>query len=180
MSGSARVLDVEALEAIKIAFVRFRMDAGKALDAIEQDLRRALDQLEDQQKYWQRMIRVCQDEVNRAKSELARRKMGYERGTGPGCTEQEEALDLARRRLQHAETKSDKSRQWNRNLPQAVLEYQGPARQLAGFLDVEVQQAIAYLEQKIRSLEAYLAMQAPAAPQLAPAPEPAQPTTATG
>lgn len=180
MSGSARVLSIEALEAIKVSFVRFRMDAGKALDAVEQDLRRILDRLEDQQKYWQRMIRTCQDEVNRAKSELARRKMGYERGTGPGCTEQEEALDLAKRRLQHAELKSDKSRQWNRSLPQAVLEYEGPARQLGGFLDVEVQQAIAYLEQKIRSLEAYLATQAPAAPQLAPAPEATPPaSTAT-
>lgn len=184
MSNAARVYSIEALEDFKVAFVKFRAAAAKALDGTEQEIRRILDVLDDRARYWQRQVRERGEEVVRAKSELTRRKWMSERGSGPGYSEQEEALELAERRLQEAEEKLEKCRRWARQLPHDILEYEGPARQLAGMLDTEVRQAIALLEGKLVALEAYLGVASPGTPsppeQPAAAEQPAAPPAEGG
>jgi hypothetical protein len=63
-------------------------------------------------------------------------------------------------------------RRWKRTLPQIVNEHELPMRRLSGFLDGDILYALGLLDNKIDSLQAYMALTAPEAP--------AAPTTSTG
>ncbi len=164
MGPSARVTSIEALREFRGSLSRFGHDAKEAVCATELEIRRIFDWLEAKLKYWQREVRIREEEVVRAKAELIQRQYGKRDGRGPGTTDQEIALEEAIRRLREAEAKVEKTRQWNNLLPRAVSEYEGPARQLMGMLDADLARGIAILDQKIDALEAYVQMAAPTAP----------------
>src|SRR4029079_12461897 len=99
MANPARVLSIDALEQLREALQRFGGAAQKALEGSHTEVRRALDGLEQRRAFWQHEIRRRQEDVTRAKSELAQRKWGAHDGSGPGATDQELALAKAQRRL---------------------------------------------------------------------------------
>src|SRR5438105_14714264 len=132
MGPSARVTSIEALSKFRGSLSRFGHDAKEAVCETELEIRRIFDWLEAQLKYWQREVRVRQEEVGRAKAELIQRQYSKRDGHGPGTTDQEIALAKAIQRLREAEAKVEKTRQWHNQLPRAVAEYEGPARQLMG------------------------------------------------
>ena len=97
-------------------------------------------------------------EVTRAKTALIQRRWGHSEGRGPGTTEQEIALRKAQQRLKEAEAKVETVRRWQLQLPQAIHEYEGPARQLGGWLEADLRTVVAILDQRIAALEAYVAL----------------------
>jgi hypothetical protein len=161
MGPSARVTSIEALREFRGSLSRFGHDAKEAVCATELEIRRVFDWLESQLKYWQKEVRDRQEEAVRAKAELIQRQYGKRDGYGAGTTDQEIALEKAIRRLQEAEGKVEKIRQWRNLLPRAVAEYEGPARQLMGMLDADLPRGIAILDQKIDALDAYMNTAAP-------------------
>ncbi len=161
MGPSARVTSIEALGEFRASLSRFGHDAKEAVCATELEIRRIFDWLEAKLKYWQKEVRDRQEEVVRAKAELIQRQYGKRDGYGAGTTDQEIALEKAGRRLQEAEGKVEKIRQWHNLLPRAVAEYEGPARQLMGMLDADLPRGIAILDQKIDALDAYMKTAAP-------------------
>ncbi len=174
MSQSARVTSINALKELKVALCGFSLRAKEALCSIELEIRRTFDWLDQQLKHWQQEVRQQQEVVVRAKGELDQRKYGC--ADGRGYTEQEVALKKALERLRHAEAKVETTRRWIHVLPRAVTEYEGPGRQLGGMLDAELRHAVAILDQKIDSLEAYVTMVPPSLPTTAAAAEPVQQT----
>jgi chromosome segregation ATPase len=164
VSESANVTSVAALQDFRAALVGFAAEARQALDATDAEIRRVQDWLEDQLKTWQATVRRCEDEVFRARTELTRRKMVRIGDRQPDCTEQEEALREAQDKLEYAEDKVKVTRRWIQQLPHAVIDYEGPARQLGGFLEAELTRACALLDYKSDVLDAYLRETAPAAP----------------
>src|SRR5438132_3613426 len=147
MGPSVRVTSLEALKEFRTSLCRFGHDAKEAVCATELEIRRILDWLEAKLKYWQKEVRIRQEEVARAKAELSQRQYGQPRGRGPGTTDQEIALERALRRLQEADAKVEKTRQWHNLLPRAISEYEGPARQLMGMLDADLVRSLAILDQ---------------------------------
>src|SRR5579862_7139919 len=103
MSDKARVTALDALTDFRTALSIFKQDAQDALGAVELEIQRAQDWLDNQRAHWRREMTACEDEVTQAKAELARRKMFYLFDQPPDCSEQEKALRLALRRLEHAE-----------------------------------------------------------------------------
>lgn len=170
MSQSARVHSLDALQALHNALVRFGPEAQEALGAAEIEIRRLSDYLHDQLKHWQRQVERRHEDLNRARADLAHAR-ALRQGERSGYVEQEIAVNKAQVRLRQAEEKVTVVRRWLVHLPQAVNEYEGPARRLAGFLDADLKQGVATLEKKIASLEAYAALQAPDAPQSPPTPQ---------
>ena len=51
-------------------------------------------------------------------------------------------------------------RRWQRELPELVKDFEGPARGLSGFLEADLRQALVVLENKIAALEAYVSISA--------------------
>jgi hypothetical protein len=156
MAEGAFVTSIEALEEFKAKLSRFGVEANNALAGLDLQIRRAFEWLEEQAKFWKAEVRRRQEEVVYAKGQLMHRRAMGTHGRGPGTTEQEIALEEAVRRLHEAEDKVHNCRRWAQELPQEVPECETPARQLAGMIEVELRKGVALLEQKLRSLEAYV------------------------
>jgi hypothetical protein len=180
MSGSAQVNSIDAIQTLREALAGFRADAAKALEAAEQDVRHFFDWLDDQQKHWKKAVRECEEHVLRAKTELVAKRYTRMDGRGEPTTEKEVALKKAQARLRYAEEKVQNCRRWANVLPRAVTEYEGPARQLAGMLDTEVRHAMALLDHKLETLDAYVHMAPPPAPSLEPAGDAAEAAPGNG
>src|SRR5262249_36296558 len=170
MRESARVESTEALEAFRDALAGFGVAAQGALGSAAAEIQRTLDWLNDQLKHWQAAVQRWQEEVGRAKGALVQRRWSHDKGQGRGATEAELALKEAQRRLGEAEAKLQAVRRWQRLLPEAVKEYEGPARQLAGMVESDLRHSLAILDGKIAALEAYTALAAPAVAPPPPAP----------
>jgi len=161
--SSARVRSIESLADLKAALCAFAAEAKEGLSSVSMELRRAENWLADQSKYWGAAVRKCEDNVFSAKQELSRRRMMRIGERSPDTSEQEEALERARQRLAYAEEKLEATRAWQRQLPQAIIDYDGPANQLLGIIDAELPKADALLAQKIAALEEYVRIAAEAA-----------------
>jgi chromosome segregation ATPase len=167
MSHAAQVSSLDALKALHAALARFGPEAQEALGAAEIEIRRVFDHLHDQLKHWQRQVEKRQEDVNRARSDLAHQRT-LRQGERTGSVEQEIALRKAQALLREAEEKVVLVRRWLLQLPQAIHEYEGPARRLAGLLDADLKGGLAILANKITTLEAYAALEMPAEPAPTP------------
>jgi len=172
MSGSAHVTSIEALGELRSALCCFGDKAADAVCAADAEVNRTVDWLGEQLAHWQHEVRRWEDEVFRARTELSRRRMLRISDRPPDCSEQEEALLHARQGLAHAEDQVERTRRWQRQWQEAVIEYQGPVGQLKGLLEGDLPRAIALLERKIETLDAYVTLTAPAAPAAAPVVQP--------
>ena len=160
MSDSAHVSSIDAVKAFREALCTFGIDAQAALCSAETEIRRVVDWLRGQLQFWQRQVRECQEEVTRAKAVLVQKRWGHDEGRGPGSTEAELALRKAQQRLKEAEAKVLTVRRWLQQLPQSLLEYEGHARQLSGWLESDLKHGLVVLDQKIDALEAYVRLTA--------------------
>jgi hypothetical protein len=157
MADSAHVTSIEALEEFRAKLCNFGVDATNALSGLAMQIRRVFEWVEDQTQFWQKELRIREEEVGRAKAQLLQRQgMGGARGEGPGYTEQKIALEEALESLHQARQKLENCRHWAVTLPREVNECEGPARQLAGMLETDLRKAVALLEQKLRTLEEYV------------------------
>ncbi len=164
MSQSARVTSFQAIQDFKAVLCGFCEETKEALGTIDMEVRRMLDWLgHDQAHYWQNQVRCLQEEVTQAKADLFRKQLTRLSGEIPDCLEEKKALRVAERRLEVAEEKVEKCRQWfGRLLPRAIDEYEGPARQLAGMVEGDPPAIVAYLDRVLTTLDAYVEVVPPA------------------
>jgi hypothetical protein len=161
MASSARVSSIQAVADFREALCAFGETGKESLGSADHAIRRAVDWLSDQTKFWQVQLRKCQEEAHRAKLELEQRKWENRDGKGRGTAEPEKNYRKAVEKVKHAEERLAACRRWVPQLQHALTEYNGPARALAGALETNLKQALALLDQKLVALEAYLALQAP-------------------
>ena len=155
MNPAAHVTSIEGMADFQAALATFTEKAKDALSSVDLELRRMVDWLADQAKQWQAEIRLAENAVFEAKAILTRKKMMKIGDRKPDTTDEEKSLRRAQAWLEHAEEKLARTRHWQRAFPDAVLDYQGPARQLQFTLEAQVPQMSAYLTQKIEALEKY-------------------------
>src|SRR5262245_14096982 len=155
MNPSANVLETTTLVEFRAGLCTFTERAKDALGILDLDIRRARDWLEEQTALWKKAVRHAEDRLLQAKNELTRRRLMRIGDRPPDCTEQEEALELAKRRLEFAQERFGNCRRWQRALPEALIDYEGPSNQLTALLEGQMPRMLAYLESKIASLEEY-------------------------
>jgi hypothetical protein len=157
MSDSAHVESLDALKEFKAALVTFGVDVMEALAAAETQIQRLLDGLEQQRKHWLAVVRQRQEELTQAKAVLAQKRWGHHNdGRGPGRTDAELAVRHAEQRLREAEAKVETVKRWLLHLPREIGEYQGPARQLGGWIDADLKVGVAVLDRRLGAIEGYL------------------------
>ena len=157
MSQSARVESTQALENLKDALARFGVAAQAALGSAATEIERTLSWLHEQGKFWRVEVDRRREAFNRAKAELTARRWSTDKGRSRGATEQELEYEKARQRLAEAEAKVEAVRRWQRLLPEAIKEYEGPSRQLSGMVESDLRHSLAILDSKIGILEEYAA-----------------------
>jgi hypothetical protein len=155
MTASAHVQSLEALRHLHGAFAELGVEGREALAAAALELQRALDGLRDQLAYWRRQVDRRQEDVNRARADLAYSRSVRDGPASSGCVEQEIALRKAQQRLREAEDKVKVVRRWLTQLPQEIDDFQGPARQVGGMLEANLRHFLAILQGKIDTLAAY-------------------------
>jgi hypothetical protein len=174
MTQAARVFSIEDLEAFHASLARFGAQGQESLASAELEIRRCLETIQDRLTFWQREIHRRQEDVNRARSELAFKRSMSE-GKRTGAVEQEIALAKAQARLREAEDKVVVCRRWITQLPQAINEYEGYARVLAGMFDGNLKQSLNLLQKKIAVLKQYAEMAPPTDAGAPTTPVPQQP-----
>jgi hypothetical protein len=172
MNAGADVGSLAVLHDWYAALAAFRTEAQGALTSLALSLQRADQWLGEQQQFWRRRIRACEDEVVQAKTELMNRQYTDFAGDTPDCTVQEENLRAARARLQFAEDRLEAVRRWMRRLPMESRDvFDGPTRQLTFFLDAELPRGLALLARQLTALERYAERSVEPAPAPPAAPE---------
>jgi hypothetical protein len=162
MNQSANVSSIDSIGRVKLALQTFEQSAGDALTAVEMQIRRAIDWLEgDQAGYWQNRIRRGQDQVSEAKLTLERCMMFADEGQRAACDVEKKDLEKAKRRLALAEEKLEAVRRWSRAIGREAAEYEAGVSALRTWLEADCPKSIASLERMIKSLDAYLGLQAP-------------------
>jgi hypothetical protein len=162
MTPGAEVNAISVLADWLAAVCIYRTEGTESLTAVAMTIKHADDWLDEKLHFWQREKREADQEVVQAAAELRNRQIADFRGRIPDCSVQEENLRVAEARLQNADDQIRTVRKWMIQLPRLVNEtYEAQARRLSRFLDTELTQAISKLDQQIRSLEAYVALQAP-------------------
>ena len=176
--------DVRSIAAVtdwRADFISYGELLAEAMAGVDLEIRRAYDWLEEQLALWKRAVRACEEDVTRAKAELAQRKFPTWDGREPDCTVQEKALRLAKARLEHAEEKVETVRRWIGRLPKLIDEmFTGPSRRLKSMLEADVPNAATELGRRVASLESYAALRpdyapAPSALPSSPSPQPPPP-----
>lgn len=161
MATPAHVTSIAALRDFKNDLLIFSEEAGEAIVGADMEIRRTFDYVQDQIKHWQREVIKREREVGEAKVALNRKKIERIFGRKPDVTEEEKAYRKARMRHEEAEQRVAKLRRWAPILQHAVTEYEGPARQLATFLEVNLEKCVAQLERGIDALEEYVRVGTP-------------------
>lgn len=161
---AAHVESIDALKAFRAALLKFAETARTALGDCDSELRRVQSWLENEQPtHWQDQVRKRTDAVERAKEAVRMKKLFKNAaGSRPSAVEEEKALALAQRRLEHAQHKLTLTRQHARKLPREIDLYRGGVGRFATDVDCDLPVAAAKLGQMIAALQAYLDLKAPA------------------
>lgn len=157
MNAGADVRALDALQDWHNHLCVFRTEAQESLSSLMLEIRRSFDWVEEQGKRWYRASREAEEEVIRAKAELAQRQTPDYSGRIPDTSVQEENLARAKAKYNFALDQIDVCRKWAIKLPRMISEeYEGPARRLGNFLEAELANAIALLNERIGLLQSYL------------------------
>ena len=162
--SSAQVHSLEKLIDFQAALAIYCQHAKEALTGIDVEIRRMQNWLEERMQFWHAEVRRLEDDVFRARQELARKQLMRVGDRPADTTEQEIALAKAKARLEHAEQKRAACRRWLRDFPDALAEYQGHAVNCQSILEADMPRMLAFLDRKMDLLEAYAQISAPDAP----------------
>jgi flagellar motility protein MotE (MotC chaperone) len=149
----AQVTSAEALEAFRAQLVVYLAQMRPALDEITNEVLRTRSWLEDdRRRYWQQEQRVRGRKLEDARQELFTASMSK---MGDTTSFQQMAVQRAQRDMRVVEEKLAVLKKWDRDLDHKTAPLVKQMEQLHGFLTVEMDRAVAYLDQAIRALEAY-------------------------
>lgn len=163
MTRSANVNSIAALERFRAALARFADESTQGLSAVDTQVRRFLEWLEhDQLKHWKHQIRVREDRVAEAKSDLHRCLAAtIDPHRTPSCYQEKKVLEQAKRSLEEADRKLAAVKRWIPIVAQAVTDYHARAECFATVLAQDVPRAKAHLDRSLAALNDYLSTAAP-------------------
>lgn len=156
MAQRARVHAIEAVSGFRPALVKFAEECRAALVSAEADAGRTVSRIRaDRYPYWKKQIRVRQDELQRAKTELIMKQAMREPDEARSSVEERKAVDRARRRVAEAEEKTKTCTRWMRLLEKEQTKFRSEISALKRVIDMEMPRAIAELDRMAVALEEY-------------------------
>jgi len=156
VSGSAKITSIDAVENFRLALLKFNDNASRALMSIDEQTKKALHWREHEAPTeWQMRIRICHEEVARARSALDTCMMKKVGDYRPSCMEEKQALKAAQNKLAHAQGMLEVIRLWTGRIRQACDDYRGGVMGLRTTLDIRVPETLAILSRTVRALDAY-------------------------
>jgi lysyl-tRNA synthetase class I len=156
MSDAAYVHSRDAIEAFRVALIKFSEACRDALDELGAEVRRVTEWIEhDRPTYWKAQIRGVERAVHDAKQALERCLIFRVADERPACQEERVALRREEERLSRARERAENARRWRGQLQSEQFEMAGRLGQVDRLIEWSVPQAIAALEQILDRLESY-------------------------
>ncbi len=169
MTNQVRVTSIDALEALRSALIIFLTKARRSLDDARDDARRTRSWIQhDQRFHWEGQVRVRQKKLDQTEQELLSAKLS---GLRDNLVFQQNAVRKAKAALVEAEEKLRVVKRWARDFDNAADPLVKRLEGLRQYLDFELPNAITYLVQAQRTLEAYTEGPAPEAAAVTPPPD---------
>ena len=166
MPQQAKVTSVEAIQAFRSQLVVYLAQMRPVLDEISSEVLRTRSWLEDdRRRYWLQEMRVKSRKLEDAKQELFTASLSK---LGEATSLQQMAVQRAQRDMRAVEEKMVVLKKWDRDLDNKSSPLVKQMEQLHGFLSVEMEKAVAYLDQAIAALDAYRSVTPTAAPASTP------------
>lgn len=155
MSESAHVTNVEALRDFKRSAERFIAEITGALSEVDSSAQRTLSWLShDQLPWWQQQVRVRQQKIAQARSDLLRKQLSSMQDD-PSCVDERRALERAKESLATAEEKVREVKKWLVHVDREYTLYRGAVSALSDVAQRDMVQACLRLVSMIRRLEEY-------------------------
>lgn len=153
MANQANITSVEALEAFRAQLVVYLAHMRPVLEEISTEVQRTRSWVEDDRhRHWLQQQRRCLRKLDDARQELFTATMSR---LGDAAGAQQLAVQRAQRELRAVEDKLAAVKKWQRELDHQSAPLVKQMEQLHGFLTVEMERAVAYLDLAIRALDAY-------------------------
>jgi chromosome segregation ATPase len=151
--AQAQITSIEAIEAFRAQLVVYLAQMGPVIEEISSEVVRARGWIQDdRRRHWQQELRVRTRRLEDARQELFTASISQ---MGDAKSFQLMAVQRAQRELHVVEEKLAILKKWDRDLENQAAPLVKQMEQLHGFLTVEMQHAVAYLDQALRALEAY-------------------------
>lgn len=156
--GGANIRSIQAIEDLRAALTRYAGDARDAMRAADMEVRRALEYLQQRQLHWERQVRQCQDELERAQAAFqACRAQVYRDANGnvyiPPCTAEQARIARAQAALQTAQNELANASAWLHRVEEAEREYRRQAQRMDAVLGNDVPRATASLGTALSHIE---------------------------
>jgi len=158
MSTAARVESIDAIKDFRVHLTKFQEMAGRALGDADSDIHRMVRWLEGEGlNFWTSTIRKRQEQLAKAE-EAFRFKRLYKDSSGstPSAVEEQKAVQMAKKRLEEAQTKLANVKRWTRQLQKEITSYRGGVAGFSNAVSAGVPQAIAHLGALLDQLDKYL------------------------
>lgn len=153
MANQAQITSVEAIEAFRAQLVVYLAQMRPVLEEITSEVQRTRSWVEDdRRRFWLQEQRRCGRKLEEARQELFTATMSR---MGDAAGAQQLAVQRAQRALRAVEEKLVAVKKWGREVDHLSAPLVKQMEQLHGFLTVEMERAVAYLDQAIRALDAY-------------------------
>jgi hypothetical protein len=153
MASQARVTSIDALGTFRSALIIFMTKARQAADNVSDQTRRMRAWLQnDQRVRWEGEIRRRQRALDQAQQELYSARLS---GLTETVTVRQAAVRKAKRAVEEAEEKLKNVKRWNQNFDGCADPLLKKLDGLREYLDHEMPDALAFLSNAQRALEAY-------------------------
>ncbi|RLT44825.1 MAG: hypothetical protein DWI57_02385 [Chloroflexi bacterium] len=155
MSPSVEVRAIDDLEELQTGLIRYGDQAQATLAAIDREMQRTLDWLEERQRHWRGEAQRWREEERRARAAYHRCLASGDDEHPPSCGREEEALSAARRRLAQAEAEERMATQARQAVQAEAAVYARDASRLRATLQSETVKAVEVLGTKVVVLRSY-------------------------
>ena len=162
-NSSAYIEDIEFLEEMRAALLRFQSEAQDAIRNTQREITAALDQLQDRLHYWQRQLSKRQEVLAQAKNDLARcLSFRGPHGEGADCSGPAAAVRQAEQKVQEAQEAIRIAHIHIKHVEEANARYQRQAQRFNTTLtSTELPRASSLLRKSISILESYITEKVP-------------------
>jgi hypothetical protein len=162
MARQVNVTSIEVLRRFQAALRVYAEAVQEVQETLLLETLHAVDWVEvDRATHWPAVARRASDELIEALNALERKQLTVDRSDPPACTEEKDAVQFSRRRLQHAEGKIAATRRWSHVVRHEADEYRGVLAKLSQLVETQLPQAHASLERMATALEKYAAQSEP-------------------
>jgi len=151
--AQAQVTSVEAIAAFRASLIVYLSKARPALEEVSAEvLRTRLWVQNDQRRLWENQLRLRTRRLEEAQAELFNARLSqFHQSTAL----QHMAVQRAEHAVREAEAKLTVLKKWDREIENRTDPLTKQIEQLQGFLTTDMARAVVFLEQVIKSLDAY-------------------------